>query len=71
MNMHSSSKRIPSVIVSGAGRLTMVGRAVEEKKVNIVPSGRKEGGRVICALSSLISRSCGRRETWPEYKDTH
>ena len=26
---HTSSKRIPSVIVSGAGRLTMVGQAVE------------------------------------------
>ena len=32
VNAHTSSKRIPSVLVSGAGRLTMVGRAVEEKR---------------------------------------
>ena len=38
VNVHTSSKSIPSVLVSGAGRLTMVGRAVEEKKVNTVPA---------------------------------
>ena len=50
---------------------------MEEKKVNIVPAagvggrGGGGGGRVICTLSSLIPRLCERRETCPEYEDTH
>ena len=69
VNVHTSSKRIPSVLVSGAGRSTMVGRAVEEKKVNTVPAA--VGGRAIYMLISLILRPRRRREMWPEYEDTH
>ena len=54
VNVHTSSKRIPSVLVSGAGRFTMVGRAVEEKKVNIVPAGGEQSTHWIASYPGHV-----------------
>ena len=64
VNVHTSSKRIPAVLVSGAGRSTMVGRAVEEKGKQTVIVQAAACEREILQLSHLLQNTSGTGRLW-------